>query len=152
MCTLKLLSNVKINSFKSMRKEELDLLIEYVKEAACSGIAIDLSAKVGALNVEYCLGRSIWTRSLMRGGCKAVMEEAMELLATFNLADYIPQIASLDLQGLRKRMKIVAKVFDEFFEKLIDEHVQSRDENRTKDLVDLMLSSVGSEETDYRID
>ncbi|KAL5820381.1 hypothetical protein ACOSQ3_022263 [Xanthoceras sorbifolium] len=46
MCTLELLSNVKINSFKSMRKEELDLLIEYVKEAALSGIAVDLSAKL----------------------------------------------------------------------------------------------------------
>ncbi|KAL5820380.1 hypothetical protein ACOSQ3_022262 [Xanthoceras sorbifolium] len=80
------------------------------------------------------------------------MDETMELLATFNLADYIPQIASLDLQGLRKRMKAVAEVFDVFFEKVIDEHVQSRDENRTKDFVDLMLSFMGSEETYYRID
>ncbi|KAL5753688.1 hypothetical protein ACOSP7_021908 [Xanthoceras sorbifolium] len=156
MCTLELLSNVKINSFKSMRKEELDLLIEYVKEAACSGIAVDLSAKVGALSADMTcrmlFGKKYMEKEFDERGFKAVMEETMELSATFNLADYIPQIASLDLQGLRKRMKAVAKVFDEFFEKVIDEHVQSRDENRTKDFVDLMLSLMGSEETDYCID
>ncbi|KAH7565855.1 hypothetical protein JRO89_XS08G0026200 [Xanthoceras sorbifolium] len=156
MCTLELLSNVKIDSFKSMRKEELDLLIEYVKEAAYSGIAVDLSAKVGALSADMTcrmlFGKKYMEKEFDERGFKAVMEEAMELLATFNLADYIPQIASLDLQCLRKRMKAIAKVFDEFFEKVIDEHVQSRDENRTKDFVDLMLSFMGSEETDYRID
>ncbi|KAA0036265.1 cytochrome P450 CYP736A12-like protein [Cucumis melo var. makuwa] len=33
MCTLELPSNHKINSFKSSRKEEVGLLIEYLKEA-----------------------------------------------------------------------------------------------------------------------
>ncbi|KAL5751721.1 hypothetical protein ACOSQ2_022228 [Xanthoceras sorbifolium] len=49
-------------------------------------------------------------------------------------------------------MKAVAKVFDEFFEKIIDEHVQSKDDSRTKDFVDLMLNFMGSEETEYHID
>ncbi|KAL5820370.1 hypothetical protein ACOSQ3_022252 [Xanthoceras sorbifolium] len=48
-------------------------------------------------------------------------------------------------------MKAVAKVLDEFMEKIIDEHVQSKD-SRTKDFVNLMLSFIGSEETNYRTD
>ncbi|KAH7565827.1 hypothetical protein JRO89_XS08G0023100 [Xanthoceras sorbifolium] len=155
MCTLELLSNHKINSFKSMRKEEVDILIEYVKEAACSGIAVDLSAKVGALNADMTcrmvFGKKYMEKEFDERGFKDVMEEVMELLATINLADYIPQIASLDLQGLRKRMKVVSKVFDEFLEKIIDEHVHSKDDSITKDFVDLMLSFMGSEETEYRI-
>ncbi|KAL5753686.1 hypothetical protein ACOSP7_021906 [Xanthoceras sorbifolium] len=147
MCTLELLSNHKINSFKSMRKEEVDILIEYVKEAACSGIAVDLSAKVGALNADI----KYMEKEFDERGFKDVMEEVMELLATINLADYIPQIASLDLQGLRKRMKVVSKVFDEFLEKIIDEHVHSKDDSITKDFVDLRSSFMGSEETEYRI-
>ncbi|KAH7569784.1 hypothetical protein JRO89_XS06G0268000 [Xanthoceras sorbifolium] len=82
-------------------------------------------------------------------GFKAVIEDVMELLAAFNIANYILQIASLDLQGLTKHMKVVAKVLDEFMEKIIDEHVQSNDDSRTKDFVDLMLSFMGSEDTDY---
>ncbi|KAH7565820.1 hypothetical protein JRO89_XS08G0021600 [Xanthoceras sorbifolium] len=108
----------------------LELLSNYVKEAALSGIAVDVSAKVGALRADMTcrmlFGKKYMEKEFGERGFKAVMEEAMELLATFNLADYIPQIASIDLQGLRKRMKAIAKVFDKFFEKVIDEHIQSR--------------------------
>ncbi|KAL5751712.1 hypothetical protein ACOSQ2_022219 [Xanthoceras sorbifolium] len=156
MCALELLSNFKINSFKSMRKEELDILIEYAKEAACAATPVDLSAKVVALTANMTcrmvFGKKYTDDEFDARGFKAVFEEVMELASTPNLADFIPQIASLDLQGLTKRMKAVAKVYDEFFEKIIDEHAQSKDDNRTKDFVDLMLSFMGSEETEYRID
>jgi hypothetical protein len=75
----------------------------------------------------------------------------MRLAASFNFGDYIPPIAPLDLQGLTKRMKAVGKVFDDFLEKIIDEHIQFKDENRTKDFVDVMLDFLGSEETEYSI-
>ncbi|GMY11271.1 BSD domain-containing protein 1-like [Fagus crenata] len=68
------------------------------------------------------------------------------------MGDYIPYVASLDLQGLTKRMKAVSKIFDDFFEKIIDEHVQSKEENKTKDFVDVMLGIMGSEESESRIE
>jgi hypothetical protein len=52
MCTLELLSNIKINSFKSMRKEELDLLIKFIQGAARDQVAVDLSAKVSSLSAD----------------------------------------------------------------------------------------------------
>ncbi|XP_021827235.1 cytochrome P450 CYP736A12-like [Prunus avium] len=52
MCTLELLSNQKINSFKSMRIEEVALCVEAIRAAANSGsIAVDLSDKVSSLSV-----------------------------------------------------------------------------------------------------
>jgi len=47
-----------------------------------------------------------------------------------------------------------AAVFDEFFDKIIDEHIQSDkgQDNKVKDFVDVMLSFVGSEEYEYRIE
>ncbi|KAJ0040941.1 hypothetical protein Pint_26785 [Pistacia integerrima] len=156
MCTLELLSSVKINSFQGMRKEELNLLIESIKEGAAFGVAVDLSSKVSSLNADMTcrmvFGKKYSDEVFDERGFKAMIQEAMVSLATPNLGDYIPQIASLDLQGLTKRMKAVSKVFDAFFEKIIDEHVQSKDEKRTKDFVDVMLSFLGSEETEYKID
>lgn len=155
MCTLELLSMAKINAFQGMRKEELDLLIEYVKEAAEDGVAVDLTAKVSSLTADMTcrmvFGKKYMEEEFHEKGFKAVIQEALTLAAIPNLGDYIPQIASLDLQGLRKRMKAVSKVFDAFFEKIIDEHVRSKDEKRTKDFVDVMLSFLGSEETEYKI-
>ncbi|KAH7565904.1 hypothetical protein JRO89_XS08G0036500 [Xanthoceras sorbifolium] len=86
-------------------------------------------------------------------GFKAVIQEAMKMVGTPNMGDYIPQIAPLDLHRVMKRMKAIFKVFDVFFEKIINEHVQSREEeNRNKDFVDVMLGIMGSEETEYCIE
>ncbi|WCJ31802.1 Cytochrome P450 71AU50 [Euphorbia peplus] len=52
MCTMELLSSMKINSFKCMRKEELNLFIDHIKEVAREGIAIDLSAKIASLSID----------------------------------------------------------------------------------------------------
>ncbi|XP_062149328.1 cytochrome P450 71AU50-like [Alnus glutinosa] len=156
MCTLELLSNHKINSFKSMRKEELDLLIEFIREGARDCVAVDLSAKVSSLSADMScrlvFGKKYMDKDLDEKGFKAVIHEGMQLLAAPNLGDYIPCLAPLDLQGLTRRMKAVSKIFDDFFEKIIDEHVQSKDGNKTKDFVDVMLSFMGSEESEYRIE
>lgn len=155
MCTLELLSNHKINSFMSTRKEELDLLIDYIKDASCERVAIDLSAKVSSLSADIScrmvFGKKYLEKEFDEKGFKPVTHELMRFAASFNLGDYIPPIAPLDLQGHTKRMKAIGKVFDDFFEKIIDEHIQFKDENRTKDFVDVMLEFLGSEETEYRI-
>jgi hypothetical protein len=156
MCTLELLSNHKIISFKSMRKEELGLLIDFIGEAARDCVAVDLSAKVSSLSADMScrmvFGKKYTDEDLDERGFKALIHEGMQLAATPNLGDFIPLIAPLDLQGLTRRMKAVSKIFDDFFEKIIDEHVQSQDKNKTKDFVDVMLSFMGSEESEYRIE
>ncbi|XP_038701711.1 cytochrome P450 71AU50-like [Tripterygium wilfordii] len=156
MCTLELLSNLKLNAFKSMRWEEIKQFVEHVKGAAKEGVVVDVSAKVSTLSADMTcrmvFGKKYMDKDLDERGFKAVIQEGMQLSATPNVSDYIPQIASLDLQGLRKQMKAVSKVFDNFFEKIIDEHIQHRDEDKVKDFVDVMLGIVGSKETEYSID
>lgn len=49
-------------------------------------------------------------------------------------------------------MKVVNKAFDKFFEKIIAEHLQSKDEERPKDFVDATVALMFSEESDYRIE
>jgi cytochrome P450 len=97
-------------------------------------------------------GKKYMDKDLDERGFKAVIHEIMQLGAASNLGDYIPCLAPLDPQGLTRRMKAVSKIFDDFFEKIIDEHVQSKDESKSKDFVDVMLSFMGSEESEYRIE
>ncbi|XVF61726.1 hypothetical protein PTKIN_Ptkin08bG0153500 [Pterospermum kingtungense] len=50
-------------------------------------------------------------------------------------------------------MKTIASAFDDIFEKIIDQPVESKDENRMKDFIDVMLGFMASEETDqYRVE
>lgn len=157
MCTLELLSNHKINSFKSMRKEEVALLIQSIKEAANNRhVAVDLSDNVSTLSVDMTcrmvIGKKYKDEEFDERGFKSVIKEGIQLAAAPNLGDYIPWIAPLDLQGFTKRMKAVNKAFDKFFEKVIGEHLQSKDEERPKDFVDAMVAFMFSEESDYRIE
>ncbi|WCJ31803.1 Cytochrome P450 71AU50 [Euphorbia peplus] len=156
MCTVELLSTLKINLFRCMRKEELNLLVDYIMEAARDGVAVDLSAKVASyskdMSCRMVFGKKYLDKEFDERGFMAVMEEGMRLAAAPNLGDYIPQIAPFDLQGLVKKMKALSKVFDAFLEKIIDEHIQFKDDNnRTKDFVDVMLAFMGSEESEYCI-
>ncbi|KAK4585328.1 hypothetical protein RGQ29_022836 [Quercus rubra] len=157
MCTLELLSNLKINSFKSMRKEELDLLVKFIQEAAHDHVAVDLSAKVSSLSADMScrlvFGKKYMDKEFDERGFKSVIQEAMQLVVAPNLGDFIPYVAPFDLQGLTKRLKAVSEIFDTFLEKIIDEHLQySKDENKTKDFVDVMLGFMGSEVSEYRIE
>ena len=64
-----------------------------------------------------------------------MIQEGVQLGAAPNLGDYIPCIAPLDLQGFTKLMKAVHKVFDDFLDKIVEEHLQSMDHGeRTKEL------------------
>ncbi|KAL4285139.1 hypothetical protein GQ457_16G027800 [Hibiscus cannabinus] len=156
MCTLELLSNHKISTFRSMRKQELDLLVRHIREAAYSGVAVDLSSMVTSFSTDVTcrmiIGKKYDREDFGEKGFEATVRETMRISSAFNLADYIPQIRRLDLQGHTKRMKAIAKDFDDFFEKIFEEHVESKDEDRTKDFIDVMLGFMGSEETEYRVE
>ncbi|KAJ8771186.1 hypothetical protein K2173_025868 [Erythroxylum novogranatense] len=155
LCTLELLSNLKVNSFRSLRKEEIDLLVDSIKQASYERVSVNLSAKVSSLGADIScrmvFGKKYTDKEFGDRGFTAVIHDSMQLIAAPNLADYIPLIAQLDLQGLRKRMKAVSKVFDGFLEKIIDDHIQNKNENRTKDFVDILFGFLGSQETEYSI-
>lgn len=157
LCTLNLLSNLKIGSFQSMRREELGLLLKSLKQAALNRDVVDISAEVAALNANMsCLmvfGKKYADKEFNERGFKAVIKEGMQLSATPNLGDYYPYLGVLDLQGLTRRMMAIGKVFDEFFEKIIDEHEQSENQPRqADDFVYTMLALMKSGETEFQFD
>ncbi|XP_058731454.1 cytochrome P450 71AU50-like [Vicia villosa] len=157
MCTLELLSHTKINSFRPMREQELDLLIKFLREKSNDGTKVDLSAKISSLAADMScrmvLGKKFMDKELDEKGFMALIQEGMQLTATPNIGDYIPYIGKLDLQGLTKSTKAIGKFFDDFFDKIIDEHIQfDNKDDKSKDFVDVMLGFVGVEESEYRIE
>lgn len=156
LCTLELLSSLKINSFQSMRRGELSNFVESLKSVAQERVPVDLSAKVSLLTAEMsCMmvfGRKYEDKDIHENGFKGVMQEGMMLAATPNLGDYFPFLGTLDVQGLIKKMKRMAKIFDDFFEKVIDDHVQVGENKQTKDIVDNMISIMQSGEAEFQFD
>lgn len=156
LCTLELLSTLKINSYQPMRREEIRLLMESLTQAAKASGRVDLSTTISSLTVEMScrmvFGKKYKDKDIDERGFKHVIQEGMRLAAVPNLGDYFPFIGILDIQGLTKKMKALAKVFDDFFEKVIDDHVKLGDHGQTKDIVDTMMSIMASGGTDFQFD
>ncbi|XP_069148568.1 cytochrome P450 71AU50-like isoform X1 [Solanum lycopersicum] len=155
LCTQHLFSNQKINSFQSMRRQQVEVMIKSLKNGTCDHrVAVYLSAKISSLNADLtCLmvfGKKYMDEDLDKRGFKALVKEVDELAATPNLGDFIPFLGVIDLQGLTRRLKDLSKVFDDFLEKIIDEHVQSGDQKQSKDFVDTMLDIMQSGEAEFQ--
>ncbi|KAK4485965.1 hypothetical protein RD792_008619 [Penstemon davidsonii] len=156
LCTLELLSSLRINSFEPMRREELTLFIESLEE----GVVVDLSAKVSSLAAEMScrmvFGKKYEDKDINDGrGFKGVIQEGMRIAAAPNLGDFFPFLGILDLQGLTRKMKKLAKVYDDFFEMVIDDHVRagnSHGQSGKKDIVDTLMSIMRSGESEFQFD
>ncbi|WCJ38662.1 Cytochrome P450 71AU50 [Euphorbia peplus] len=155
MCATQLLSIQKIDSFRSMRKEEVNLLVDYIKEASYRDVVVDLRSKISSLSADMScrmvFGKKYAENEFDERGFLAVMKDFLQVLSTPYLGDFFPLIATFDIQGQKKKMAAVSKVFDGFLEKIIDEHIQSKEESRVEDFVDIMLGFVQSEESEYHM-
>ncbi|KAF6156301.1 hypothetical protein GIB67_010110 [Kingdonia uniflora] len=137
LCTLQLLSSNKIDSYKSLRKEEA--LIETLEKASTSRVTVNVSNMVTSLST-YMSCRMVFGKKFKDGeldklgkkGFQAVVQDGMKLAGLPNLADYIPYVGIFDVQGLAKRMK--------------------RDRSIDKDFVDVMLSYMESNNSEFPID
>ncbi|KAL3321324.1 hypothetical protein AABB24_039120 [Solanum stoloniferum] len=157
LCTQHLLTNQKINSFQSLRRQQVELMIKSLQnEGRDNRVVVDLSERVASLNANMtCLmvfGKKYMDEDFDKRGFKAVLQEVVHLAAITNLGDFFPFLGVIDLQGLTRRLKDLSKVFDEFLEKIINEHVESRDENQSKDFVDTMLDIMQSGKMEFQFD
>ncbi|KAF8378816.1 hypothetical protein HHK36_030165 [Tetracentron sinense] len=90
LCTLELLSNSKIDSFKGMRREEVASMIRSLKVAAKDRAVVDLSTKVGSL-VEDMTHRMLFGYGRDQGfDVKPIVHELLEVGWSFQLSRLYP--------------------------------------------------------------
>ncbi|KAA8541200.1 hypothetical protein F0562_025193 [Nyssa sinensis] len=144
-CTHELLSAAKIDLFKAMRREELESLVQSLMVAAKAEVVVDVSEKVFGLTEDMTYRMLFGRNKDHRFDIKSLVQETMSLAGAFNMADYLPFFAALDLQGLTRRFKETNKVLDKMLEIIIEEHMQEANSGQQShrhelDFVDIMLS------------
>ncbi|KAK4356623.1 hypothetical protein RND71_025594 [Anisodus tanguticus] len=102
-----------IHAFQSMRKKEVDFLIESLKREGKDRVVVDLSAKITSLNTNLTclmvLGKKYMDEDLHKRGFKAVVQDVIYLATTPNLGDFPPFLGVIDLQGLTRKLKELLK-------------------------------------------
>ncbi|CAN6584932.1 unnamed protein product [Malus baccata var. baccata] len=98
LCTLQLLSPLRIEAFAPLRREEVGLLVQSLKVAAEAGEVVDLSEKVSDLIVGITYRMVLGRKNNDMFDLKGIIEEVMFLTGAFNISDYVPFLVPLDLQ------------------------------------------------------
>jgi flavonoid 3'-monooxygenase len=130
ICVLELLTAKRIESFKHVREEEVSAMIRSIWEESENGrMGVNVSKAISTLTsniVWRILANRKFSDDDLGGDFKGFKDLLVELIARvgdFNIGDFIPYLDWLDLQGINRRMKKIHKTFDEFAEKIIDDHV-----------------------------
>ncbi|MFS7910878.1 putative cytochrome P450 [Helianthus anomalus] len=145
IAVLQLLNNKRVQSFRQVREQETQVIIDEIGKSR--GSVIDLGELLNLLtNNVICrvaLGRTYESKKF-----NDLLVRFTYLLGCFSVGNYIPWLSWVDrVSGLEARTKKVAKEFDEFLEGVLEEHVYKKtmmdgEGNRNdkgQDLLDILL-------------
>ncbi|KAJ4710270.1 putative Cytochrome P450 [Melia azedarach] len=142
ICTLELLSAKRVQSYRSIREEEVSNLITSISSNA--RLSINFSKMI------FSLINDITARAAFGGRCednekfKQIFQKMLNQGAGFSLADMFPSVKFLEvLSGVRFEQEKLVKEAETILEKVINEH-RSTIRKRTgkgepEDIVDVLL-------------
>ncbi|KAK4376030.1 hypothetical protein RND71_006707 [Anisodus tanguticus] len=144
---LELLSAKRVQSFEAVRDEEVSRLVQEVGNSLNSSINISALALTLANNVvcRVAFGKVSDERGDDNGEKKfcEILYETQELLCEFNVADYFPKMAWINkINGLDERLEKNFRELDKYYDKVIEDHVNSSNwikQRDDEDLVDVLL-------------
>ncbi|KAJ4954939.1 hypothetical protein NE237_011722 [Protea cynaroides] len=145
-----LFSSRAIQLLQPARREQVHILLKSLYDSSKSKTMVNISESllVATTNLTSTLvcSKSLFGNIEVRKLLSGVFAEVF----TPNLADFIPFMKVLDLQGIKRRLTKVAKEMDRAFDELIDERLEEKkkgikiNENGRLDLLDVFL--------DYKIE
>ncbi|EYU32401.1 hypothetical protein ABFS82_13G047500 [Erythranthe guttata] len=157
ICVNQLLSSRKVQSFQSVREEEVSVMLEKIRQSCNEKRVIDLGETFASLtNDVICrvaLGRKY---SDGEGGrkFKDVLERLGVLLGGFDVGEFVPWLFWVKyVNGMKSQVRRIAEDLDEFLEFVVKEHLNGGGiRGEEKDFVDVLLDIRRNEEGGFGLD
>ncbi|TVU11389.1 hypothetical protein EJB05_44974, partial [Eragrostis curvula] len=149
ICALELLSPSRVQSFRSVREEEVAQLVQAI--LSMSGSLVNISKLVAAYVADTTVHAIMGSRLKDRDGFFHYMDQAIRLVSGFTLADLFP---SSSLAGALSWTTQKAEVYQErlfkFLDGIISDHKERRlhEEALHEDLIDVLLRIQGQGSSD----
>ncbi|KAG1362259.1 Cytochrome P450 71A1 [Cocos nucifera] len=139
LCIVHLLSIKRVQSFSSVRDEEVSQVIDRIARSSSVGpvnLSKILIAFTSGLVTKIAFGKFLGEERTTK--LNHLIEETIALLGGFYVGDYLPWLGWLGkLSGTDGRVKRCFIGWDAFLEEVIRDH---EDAHQTQDLVDVLLS------------
>ncbi|KAI3684963.1 hypothetical protein L6452_34193 [Arctium lappa] len=150
ICTLHLFSAKQVNSFRSVREQQVFDMIETIRSRVVTEqVVVDLSETVTILTSNMISMVAFGKRTYGYddevqkevGRFQELLMESQALLAKFYYRDHFPLMGWLDkLNGSIARLEKNFNDLDEIYQELIDEHLnRNRPKKMQDDMVDILL-------------
>ncbi|XP_057425210.1 cytochrome P450 71AP13-like [Lotus japonicus] len=143
ICILELLSAKRVQSYSSVREEEVSRLVHRVAGSYPRTINLSKILNQYANNV---LCRVAFGRDFSEGGdnqrfgFQKMLDEYQELLGGFSFGDFFPSLEFMhSLTGMKSRLEDTSQRFDQLIDQILNEHLASDKVEEHKDLVDVLL-------------
>ncbi|KAK4432704.1 cytochrome [Sesamum alatum] len=144
ICVLHLLSSKQVQSFRPVREDEVFRMIRNLSVGASSGEVANLSLIMVALTSTLICRTAFGKKNDEGSGQRRfdeLMIESQAMQGGFFLSDYMPSLGWVDkLTGMISRLEKIYKDLDEFYQEIIDEHLDpNRPKSANPDLLDLLI-------------
>ncbi|XP_058752159.1 cytochrome P450 83B1-like [Vicia villosa] len=145
LCVIHIFSAKRVSSYASIRKFEVKQMIKKISNHAASSSVTNLSEIVTSLTstiiCRIAFGRRYEDEGIERSKFHGMLHEFGAMMTAFFVCDYIPFMGWIDrLSGLRARLERNFKEMDEFYQEVIDEHLDPNREHGDEEvIVDVLL-------------
>ncbi|KAL7224048.1 hypothetical protein ACSBR1_025492 [Camellia fascicularis] len=155
---LNIFAGNKLDIYQHLRCQKIQELLTSVHKSGQEGVAVDIGQAAFKTSLNL-LSNTIFSVDLADPNedsgeeFRDLVLNIMELIGKPNLVDYFPELAKIDPQGIRRRMKGSFEKVLRLFGRLIDERLEKRRLGKTvgnDDLLDVLLNI--SEENGDEID
>ncbi|XP_058742874.1 cytochrome P450 71D10-like isoform X1 [Vicia villosa] len=152
ICVIELLSVKRVQSFRSIREEEVDELVKSIATSERS--IVNLSHKISEMTHGIVARAAFGKRSKNEHAFKSAIDEIASLLGGFCIADLYPSIKMLRWMSMAKtKFEKLHKKIDKIMQDILEDHKSihrgvSKDEN----IVDALLKiQKENEHTQHRV-
>ncbi|CAI8600715.1 unnamed protein product [Vicia faba] len=145
ICVVHIFSSIRVAYYSSIRKVEVKKMIKKISEHANSSSVTNMSEVLISLSstiiCRIAFGKSYEEEGHERSRFHGMLHEFQALLMEIFVADYIPFTGWMDkLRGLHGRVDKNFKEFDEFYQEIIDQHLDPNREHSDQEIiVDVLL-------------
>lgn len=145
ICVVHLLSSKRVQSFRSIREDEVSRMIQTFSKSAAAAEPTNFSKAVMLLSTNIisriAFGKRFEDEEYENSRFHALLSEAEAMLFGFFFTDYLPFMGWVDrLTGLMARLEKNFKELDLFYEEIIKDHLdQNRPWKDKEDITDILL-------------
>ncbi|KAF7838254.1 Cytochrome P450 [Senna tora] len=142
ICVVELLSLKRVQSFQFIRKEEVEEMVNKIREACESESEINLSQMFITTSnniVSRCVLGHKYEAAHGSTSFGDVARKVMTQFVAFSVGDFFPSLGWIDyVTGLIPKLKATSAELDAFFEDVIEQH-KMMERNYEDDFVDILL-------------